>query len=71
MPASDDYAKADEYQFHWLPFTVVYWIVAVVVAIAMEDAWMLFVFWLANPAVLAAFWLARVRVIPWLARSRR
>ena len=57
--------------FHWLPFTVAYWVIAVIVAIALGDAWVLFGFWLANPVALAAFWLLRVRVIPWLVRSRR
>ena len=57
--------------FHWLPFTVGYWVIAVIAAIALGDAWVLFGFWWANPVALAAFWLLRVRVIPWLAGSRR
>ena len=35
-----------------------------VVAIVLGDAWLLFGFWLANPVVLAAFWLLRMRVFP-------
>ena len=68
--STEDESTADP-PFHWLPFTVAYWAIAVVVAIALEDAWLLFGFWLANPLVLAAFWLLRMRVIPWLIRSQR
>ena len=71
MSLSSEGESTVERQFHWLPFTVGYWVVAVIVAIALEDAWVLFGFWLANPVALAAFWLLRVRVIPWLAGSRR
>jgi len=63
MPANDEESRT-EHQFHWLPFTAVYWIVAVIVAIAMGNAWTLFVFWLANPVVLAVCWLLWVHVTP-------
>jgi len=69
LPAEDE--STVEPRFHWLPFTVAYWVIAVIVAIALGDAWVLFGFWLANPVALAAFWLLRVRVIPRLVRSRR
>lgn len=59
------------HQFHWLPFTVAYWVIALIVAIALEDAWVLLGFWLANPVVLAAYWLLRMRVIPRLTQRRR
>ena len=68
MSASDAESPA-EYQFHWLPFTAVYWIVAVIVAIVMGNAWVLFAFWLANPAVLAVSWLLWVKVMPRLSRD--
>lgn len=42
-----------------------------IVAIALKDAWVLFALWLANPIVLAAFWILRMRVIPRLRRHRR
>ena len=69
LPTEDE--STVDRQFHWLPFTVAYWVIAVVVAIALEDVWVLFAFWMANPVVLAAFWLLRMRVIPRLARPRR
>ena len=68
--STEDESTVDR-QFHWLPFTVAYWVIAVIVAVALEDAWVLFGFWLANPVVLAAFWLLRMRVFPRLARRRR
>lgn len=67
LPPEDD----STVEFHWLPFTVAYWVIAVIVAVALKDAWVLFVLWLANPMVLAAFWILRMRVIPRLRRHRR
>jgi Flp pilus assembly protein TadB len=66
MPDSDDESSAG-YQFHWLPFTAAYWGVAVIVAIVAGNAWLLFAFWLANPAVLAVAWLLWVKVVPRMA----
>ncbi|MEU0498159.1 hypothetical protein [Mycobacterium sp. NPDC006124] len=63
MSASDDGPRTHR-QFHWLPFTVAYWVVAVIVAIAIGNAWALFVFWLANPAALAVCWLLWVKIVP-------
>jgi len=71
MSLSSEGESTVERQFHWLPFTVGYWVVAVIVAIALEDAWVLFGFWLANPVVLAAYWLLRMRVLPQFGRHRR
>ncbi|TQR84842.1 hypothetical protein D8S82_19685 [Mycobacterium hodleri] len=68
--STEDESTVDR-RFHWLPFTVAYWVIALIVTIALGNAWVLFGLWLANPVVLAAFWLLRMRVIPWLARSRR
>ena len=68
MPASDD-EPAAEYHLHWLPITAAYWVVAAVVAIVAGNAWLLFAFWLANPAVLAAAWLLWVKVMPRLSRD--
>ena len=68
--STEDDSTVDPH-FHWLPFTVAYWAIAVVVAIALGDAWVLFGFWLANPVVLAAFWLLRMKVFPHLRRNRR
>lgn len=68
--STEDESTVDPH-FHWLPFTVAYWVIAVIVAVAFGDAWVLLGFWLANPVVLAAFWLLRVRVIPRLAQRRR
>ncbi|OPX05977.1 hypothetical protein [Mycobacterium sp. AT1] len=68
--STEDESTVDP-QFHWLPFTVGYWVIAVIASIAFRDAWVLFGFWLANPVALAAFWLLRVRVIPHLRRHRR
>ena len=70
MSLSTEGESTVEPRFHWLPFTVAYWAIAVVVAIALEDAWLLFGFWLANPVVLAVFWLLRMRVLPYLPRRR-
>jgi Flp pilus assembly protein TadB len=58
-------------QFHWLPFTVAYWVIAAIVAIVLGDAWVLFGLWLANPVVLAAAWILWMWVIPRLSRERR
>ena len=63
MPVSED-APSAEYRFHWLPFTAAYWGVAVIATIAAGNAWLLFGFWLANPAILAAAWLLWVKVMP-------
>jgi hypothetical protein len=63
MLASDDEPSA-ECQFHWLPFTAAYWGVAVVATIVAGNAWLLFAFWLANPAILAVSWLLWVKVMP-------
>ncbi|MCV7422528.1 hypothetical protein H7K45_18435 [Mycobacterium yunnanensis] len=63
MLMSDDKSRTER-QFHWLPFTAMYWIVALIVAIAMGNAWALFVFWLANPVILAVCWLLWVKVLP-------
>ena len=68
ISASGDESPA-ECRFHWLPFTAVYGIVAVVVAIVMGNAWALFAFWLASPAVLVVSWLLRVKVMPRLGRD--
>jgi hypothetical protein len=69
-PLCDD-EQLNQYQFHWLPFTLAYWLVAVVVSVAVGSGWTLFGFWLASPAVLAAAWLLRVKVTPWLAERKR
>ncbi len=71
MPPSHDDEPLTEYHFHWLPFTLAYWLVAVIVSIAVGSAWTLFGFWLASPAVLAAAWLLRVKVTLWLVERRR
>ena len=64
MSLSTEDESTVDLRFHWLPFTVAYWAVAVVVAIVLQDAWVLFGFWLANPLVLAAFLLLRMRRDP-------
>ncbi len=71
IPPSRDDEPRTEYRFHWLPFTLAYWCVAVVVSVAVDSGWTLFGFWLASPAVLAAAWLLRVKVTPWLAERKR
>ncbi|KAA0097728.1 hypothetical protein CIW49_18000 [Mycolicibacterium sp. P1-18] len=63
MPAHED-ESSDGSGFHWLPFTAAYWGVAVVVAIVAGNAWLLFAFWLANPAILAVAWLMWAKVMP-------
>lgn len=64
MSLSTEDESTVDLRFHWLPFTVAYWAFAVIVAIALQDAWVLFGFWLANPLVLAAFLLLRMRGDP-------